>query len=190
MLKEIDLIAFGRRVHIYNAIKELKSRRSLRTSTTSTNASMMLSPMSGYEPDSPGTLASPTTYQSPESRWDNSNNKTEKLAGLGLDSESAAGSSVRAPSSASSYCRFLPVDASVYGTDAGLLFVFPRLILARPEICRQLALGSIRSGRDGNDDDRPFCREEAFNHDRYATRRFFAQRGAPVRRRRIGHCGD
>ncbi|GAA5964762.1 hypothetical protein JCM3765_002546 [Sporobolomyces pararoseus] len=98
MLKEIDLIAFGRRVHIYNAIKELKSRRSLRTSTTSTGS--MLSPLSGYEPDSPGTLASPTTYQSPESRWENSNaQQNEKLAGLGLDGESAAGSSIRAPSS-------------------------------------------------------------------------------------------
>jgi hypothetical protein len=99
MLKEIDLVAFGRRVHIYNAIKELKSRRSLRTSTTSTGS--MLSPLSGYEPDSPGTLASPTTYQSPESRWENGAQQNEKLAGLGLDNDSAAGSSVRAPSSVS-----------------------------------------------------------------------------------------
>ncbi|GAA5873399.1 hypothetical protein JCM16303_001114 [Sporobolomyces ruberrimus] len=96
MLKEIDLIAFGRRVHIYNAIKELKSRRSLRMSTST--GSMLSPAMSGYEPDSPGTVGSPTTYQSPESRWENGR-QSEKLAGLGLDSESAAGSSVRAPSS-------------------------------------------------------------------------------------------
>ncbi|GAA5894582.1 uncharacterized protein JCM6883_002144 [Sporobolomyces salmoneus] len=97
MLKEIDLVAFGRRVHIYNAIKELKSRRSLRTSTTSTGS--LLSPQSGYVPDSPGTVGSPTTYQSPESRWENNSQPNEKLAGLGLDSESAGGSSIRAPSS-------------------------------------------------------------------------------------------
>jgi hypothetical protein len=102
MLKEIDLIAFGRRVHIYNAIKELKSRRSLRMSTST--GSMLSPAMSGYEPDSPGTVGSPTTYQSPESRWENGR-QSEKLAGLGLDSESAAGSSVRAPSSVS-FSRF------------------------------------------------------------------------------------
>ncbi|GAA5924019.1 uncharacterized protein JCM15063_005526 [Sporobolomyces koalae] len=96
MLKEIDLVAFGRRVHIYNAIKELKSRRSLRMS--SSTGSMLSPALSGYEPDSPGTAESPTTYQSPQSRWDNGQ-QAEKLAGLGLDNESATGSSVRAPSS-------------------------------------------------------------------------------------------
>lgn len=97
MLKEIDLIAFGRRVHIYNAIKELKSRRSLRTSTST--GSMLSPTMSGYEPDSPGTAESPTAYQSPQSRWEQHGHQQEKLAGLGLDNDSAASSSVRAPSS-------------------------------------------------------------------------------------------
>ncbi|GAA5891794.1 hypothetical protein JCM5296_001863 [Sporobolomyces johnsonii] len=94
MLKEIDLVAFGRRVHIYNAIKELKSRRSMQSSVSSAG---MLSPsMSGYEPDSPGTTDSPREFQSPQMRWDQ---PLEKASGLGFDEDSAGGSSIRAPSS-------------------------------------------------------------------------------------------
>ncbi|GAA5962155.1 hypothetical protein JCM21900_006986 [Sporobolomyces salmonicolor] len=93
MLKEIDLVAFGRRVHIYNAIKELKSRRSMQSSVSSAG---MLSPMSGYEPDSPGTTGSTGAFQSPQMSWDQ---PLEKVSGLGFDEDSAGGSSVRAPSS-------------------------------------------------------------------------------------------
>ncbi|GAA6063545.1 hypothetical protein JCM10212_002657, partial [Sporobolomyces blumeae] len=97
MLKEIDLVAFGRRVHIYNAIKELKSRRKLRTSDST--GSMLSPSMSGYDPDSPGTVGSPAAFQSPQSRWEQQAQQPERLAGLGLDDDSAGGSSVRAPSS-------------------------------------------------------------------------------------------
>lgn len=48
MLKEIDLSAFGRRVHIYNAIKELKVQANRAASIAASPA------LSGYEPDSPG----------------------------------------------------------------------------------------------------------------------------------------
>ncbi|KAI5476458.1 hypothetical protein MNV49_007705 [Pseudohyphozyma bogoriensis] len=51
MLKEIDLTAFGRRVHIYNAIKELKAR-------LAPPPAAVMSPSSGYIPDSPGTSMS------------------------------------------------------------------------------------------------------------------------------------
>lgn len=51
MLKEIDLAAFGRRVHIYNAIKELKARAG-RGSISAVSPTM-----SGYAPDSPGTIS-------------------------------------------------------------------------------------------------------------------------------------
>ena len=61
LLKEIDLPAFGRRVHIYNAIKELKARVAV-PSTHSTRPGSILSPStSGYEPDSPATTLSYAT---------------------------------------------------------------------------------------------------------------------------------
>ncbi|GAA6039658.1 hypothetical protein JCM8097_002239 [Rhodosporidiobolus ruineniae] len=64
MLKEIDLVAFGRRVHIYNAIKELKHRTHPELSSRPSNlgssiSSSYLSPaLSGYEAgvDSPASL--------------------------------------------------------------------------------------------------------------------------------------
>lgn len=55
MLKEIDLAAFGRRVHIYNAIKELKIQAT-RAQSTSVNSPGY----SGYEPDSPGMSSHPS----------------------------------------------------------------------------------------------------------------------------------
>ncbi|GJN88147.1 hypothetical protein Rhopal_001104-T1 [Rhodotorula paludigena] len=126
MLKEIDLIAFGRRVHIYNAIKDLK----LRThpppplplsavggllASQSTTGGMMLSPaLSGYEPDSPGSFGGPSPHiaQSPQMRWEQQQAiqqlrqqqgsatgfRDESLAGLGFENESPSGS-LRAPSS-------------------------------------------------------------------------------------------
>ncbi|BGP18900.1 hypothetical protein JCM10213_005515 [Rhodosporidiobolus nylandii] len=121
MLKEIDLIAFGRRVHIYNAIKELKARThpelmpsqpsghnlSASTSTGATGSISVLSPaMSGYEAgvDSPltaGSVASPAglggAFQSPQTRWDEQ--QGGKIAGLGFEEDSQGGSSLRAPSS-------------------------------------------------------------------------------------------
>ena len=67
MLKEIDLAAFGRRVHIYNAIKELRTRTSRPPSLASRAGSThVLSPhLAGqFEPDdmpqTPG-LASPAS---------------------------------------------------------------------------------------------------------------------------------
>lgn len=92
MLKEIDLVAFGRRVHIYNAIKELRARSRLRPMT-------MISPaMSGYEPDSPGNAsyaASPSgmSFVSPVMQYNSSmqypqssaGSHGEDLHGLGLE---------------------------------------------------------------------------------------------------------
>ncbi|ORY90693.1 hypothetical protein BCR35DRAFT_299255 [Leucosporidium creatinivorum] len=79
MLKEIDLIAFGRRVHIYNAIKELKARvpKPARADVASPS-------LSGYEPDSPGNLsfASPgqASFSSPP----------EDVQGLGFEDDTSS----------------------------------------------------------------------------------------------------
>lgn len=115
MLKEIDLVAFGRRVHIYNAIKELRNRThpelrptmltgsGLAQSTSSNGGGSYLSPaMSGYEAgvDSPlngygqqspvmGSFAAAGQYS------------RDHLQGLGFEEGSQAGSSLRAPSSVS-----------------------------------------------------------------------------------------
>lgn len=65
-LKEIDLPAFGRRVHIFNGIKELRKmyeQQSQRHSSRSQlanypSSNSLASPgMSGYDPDSPSTRA-------------------------------------------------------------------------------------------------------------------------------------
>lgn len=64
MLKEIDLIAFGRRVHIFNAIKELKSRITTASSPDPLAQPIFSPALSGYDADSPGTpmsFASPAT---------------------------------------------------------------------------------------------------------------------------------
>lgn len=96
MLKEIDLIAFGRRVHIYNAIKELKGKRGPQQQRSSS----ILSPAaSGYEPDSPG-FASPAagSYMS-AAQYQGSNfggSQNEDLQGPGLDDDN---SSMARPSS-------------------------------------------------------------------------------------------
>lgn len=89
MLKEIDLVAFGKRVHIYNAIKELKARLSqpsseqLHHSRPASSLAAAITPgsASGYEADSPGIMSpssmsfvsasqgvlspAPTTFASP-----------------------------------------------------------------------------------------------------------------------------
>lgn len=98
MLKEIDLVAFGRRVHIYNAIKELRQR-------SHTRPMSMVSPsMSGYEPDSPGNMsfASPgaMSFASPSMPYPQSNSggsHNDDLHGLGLDDQDSSrpASSVR-----------------------------------------------------------------------------------------------
>lgn len=91
MLKEIDLSAFGRRVHIYNAIKELKIQASRATS-------IVTSPInSGYEPDSPGvsSFASPALYtpspytmdQEDRSTRRGSDSLTSNMQGLGFDDD-------------------------------------------------------------------------------------------------------
>ncbi|KAK4052151.1 hypothetical protein OIV83_002446 [Microbotryomycetes sp. JL201] len=83
MLKEIDLVAFGRRVHIYNAIKELKNKRQPKLQRSSS----LLSPsMSGYEPDSPGgsVLSPPGTSSATFGQ------QTDDLHGLGLDDDSSS----------------------------------------------------------------------------------------------------
>ncbi|KAK4699662.1 hypothetical protein P7C70_g6597, partial [Phenoliferia sp. Uapishka_3] len=62
MLKEIDLTAFGRRVHIYNAIKELRGRTSRPPSDSHSISSHPTSSLAvtpggtTYEPDSPRTM--------------------------------------------------------------------------------------------------------------------------------------
>lgn len=68
MLKEIDLIAFGRRVHIFNAIKELKSRITTSSSSPDLSAQPVFSPTpSGYDadPGTPMSFASPATTGRP-----------------------------------------------------------------------------------------------------------------------------
>ncbi|BGP29644.1 hypothetical protein JCM10296v2_001383 [Rhodotorula toruloides] len=108
MLKEIDLVAFGRRVHIYNAIKELRLRtqppRAL-TASQSTAGSFIAPSMTGYEPDSPTSLAySPSIsalhhQQNPHLRWQQQQlMQGGSLAGFGIDGDSAP-TSLRAPSS-------------------------------------------------------------------------------------------
>ncbi|SCV72544.1 BQ2448_4081 [Microbotryum intermedium] len=80
MLKEIDLVAFGRRVHIYNAIKELKGRIAPRGN--------VLSPtLSGYEPDTPSTMgfATPATYHPPAFGSSGQRAAGSEMHGLGLD---------------------------------------------------------------------------------------------------------
>ncbi|GAA5835372.1 hypothetical protein JCM11251_005217 [Rhodosporidiobolus azoricus] len=112
MLKEIDLVAFGRRVHIYNAIKELRLRThpELARSASahplgSSISSSYLSPMSGYEggPDSPasmGGFGGSPQMKSPQMRWDQQHQQQGgQLNGLGFDTESQGGGSLRAPSS-------------------------------------------------------------------------------------------
>ncbi|KAM0791669.1 hypothetical protein ACM66B_006262 [Microbotryomycetes sp. NB124-2] len=83
MLKEIDLVAFGRRVHIYNAIKELKHKREPKLQRSSS----LLSPaMSGYEPDSPGgSVLSP-----PGASTATFGHQTDDLHGLGLEDDSSS----------------------------------------------------------------------------------------------------
>ncbi|KAM0751536.1 hypothetical protein T439DRAFT_212506 [Meredithblackwellia eburnea MCA 4105] len=108
MLKEIDLVAFGRRVHIYNAIKELRGRTSRPGSEIQASrpgSSMALSPtLSGYEPDSPGTMgfASPSSmnFRSPTSQGPamfehghvrhDSDLGAGAVNGLGFDSDAAS----------------------------------------------------------------------------------------------------
>ncbi|GAA5979446.1 hypothetical protein JCM10908_002927 [Rhodotorula pacifica] len=100
MLKEIDLIAFGRRVRVYNAIKELRHRTqpgNLMSSISSTGGPVA-SNMSGYGSDGPGALAySPTTgvYApstiAPQPRWDPAHDSSKPLAGLGLQDEMLTG---------------------------------------------------------------------------------------------------
>ncbi|GAA5911366.1 hypothetical protein JCM6882_002357 [Rhodosporidiobolus microsporus] len=118
MLKEIDLVAFGRRVHIYNAIKELRARthpelsrsptsaHPLSSSISSSMGGSYLSPaMSGYEPDSPGSYAGASPQmQSPQMRWDQQQQMQMQqgqgpLSGLGFETDSQGGGSLRAPSS-------------------------------------------------------------------------------------------
>ncbi|BGP22425.1 phospholipid binding protein [Rhodotorula toruloides] len=108
MLKEIDLVAFGRRVHIYNAIKELRLHtqptRAL-TASQSTAGSFIAPSMTGYEPDSPTSLAySPSIsalhhQQNPHLRWQQQHlMQGSSLTGFGIGGDSAP-TSLRAPSS-------------------------------------------------------------------------------------------
>lgn len=103
MLKEIDLVAFGRRVHIYNAIKELKSR--VASPPLTRPASLNLSPgISAYEPDSPRMMsfASPMGYQA--STFDGHQGGGD-LQGLGFEDD--ASSIVRPTSSVSRGLRLM-----------------------------------------------------------------------------------
>lgn len=92
MLKEIDLVAFGRRVHIYNAIKELKLR-------ISRPSSLVSPPLSGFEPDSPGRTSmmaspygySPSTFSEGDVRTGKraSDMSQSQVRGLGFDEDAA-----------------------------------------------------------------------------------------------------
>lgn len=105
MLKEIDLVAFGRRVRVYNAIKELRHRTqpgNLMSSVSTTGVPVSPS-LSGCGPEAPAALAyspmtgvyapSGTAMQQP--RWDPSQEPTKAstapLAGLGLQDEVLVG---------------------------------------------------------------------------------------------------
>lgn len=98
MLKEIDLVAFGRRVRVYNAIKELRHRTQPGNLMSSVStAGVPVSPsLSGYGPEAPAALAyspmtgvyAPSGTAKQQPRWDPSQEppkaSTEPLAGLGL----------------------------------------------------------------------------------------------------------
>lgn len=129
MLKEIDLVAFGRRVHIYNAIKELRNRThpelhrasgsNLAQSTRSASGGSYLSPaMSGYEAgvDSPqqGYGQSPTMGSFAAA----GQYSREHLQGLGFEEGSQAGSSLRAPSSVRPFSFPSPTSHSLLCTDS------------------------------------------------------------------------
>ncbi|GAA5948231.1 hypothetical protein JCM3775_001731 [Rhodotorula graminis] len=115
MLKEIDLVAFGRRVHIFNAIKELRMRvqparpASALNASQSTSGGSFLGPAlgGGYEPDSPthyGTSSPLAAYQPPvsPSRWDQHPQQQplqqDRPGGFGYE-DSSAPASLRSPSS-------------------------------------------------------------------------------------------
>ena len=115
MLKEIDLVAFGRRVHIYNAIKELRLRAqpprpiSALNASQSTSGGSFLNPaVGGYEPDSPTQFgaSSPLAayqHQSSASRWEQQPQQQqqaqrESSPGFGFEDTSAP-ASLRSPSS-------------------------------------------------------------------------------------------
>ena len=105
MLKEIDLVAFGRRVRVYNAIKELRhgTQPGNLMSSVSTTGVPVSPSLSGYGPEAPAALAyspmtgvyapSGTAMQQP--RWDPSQEPTKAstapLAGLGLQDEVLVG---------------------------------------------------------------------------------------------------
>ncbi|GAA5911326.1 hypothetical protein JCM8208_005220 [Rhodotorula glutinis] len=116
MLKEIDLVAFGRRVHIFNAIKELRLRTqpprpsSALNASQSTSGGSFLNPaLGGYEPDSPthyGASSPLSVYQqhvSP-SRWEQlpqqqqQQSQQDRPVGFGFEDGSAP-ASLRSPSS-------------------------------------------------------------------------------------------
>ena len=105
MLKEIDLVAFGRRVRVYNAIKELRHRTqpgNLMSSMSTTGIPVSPS-LSGYGPEAPAALAyspmtgvyAPSGTATQQPRWDPSQEPTkpsnEPLAGLGLQDEVLVG---------------------------------------------------------------------------------------------------
>lgn len=106
MLKEIDLVAFGRRVRVYNAIKELRHRTqpgNLMSSVSSTGVPVSPS-LSGYGPEAPAAalayspmtgVYAPTGMATQQPRWDPSQEptkaSTEPLAGLGLQDEVLVG---------------------------------------------------------------------------------------------------
>lgn len=93
MLKEIDLVAFGRRVHIYNAIKELKARV-----PKPSRADVVSPSLSGYEPDSPGNLSFASPGQASFSF------PPEDTQGLGFEDDA---SSIVRPTSSVRFPRLL-----------------------------------------------------------------------------------
>lgn len=148
MLKEIDLVAFGRRVHIYNAIKELRLRtqppRAL-TASQSTAGSFIAPSMTGYEPDSPTSLAySPSIsalhhQQNPHLRWQQQQlMQGGSLAGFGIEGDSAP-TSLRAPSSV----RFFLISATS-----------PLLTDSYPQLGQQ-SMTNLRSSQPASSDAAP-----------------------------------
>lgn len=143
MLKEIDLVAFGRRVHIYNAIKELKIRV-----PKPSRADVVSPSLSGYEPDSPGNLSFASPGQASFSF------PSEDTQGLGFEDDA---SSLARPSSS---VRFLLLSPRAIRLTA--------LRIARPE-CWQPSASSLyrrhleHSGFADN--------SQAFGHRRHSGQR-------------------
>lgn len=122
MLKEIDLVAFGRRVRVYNGIKELRQRTQQGNLMASVSyASGFTSPsVNGFDhtegplasPYTPSKLATSRSGAEEPRRWTSSAVPTDvpgaRLAGLGLPEELTPAETVKQVRAFPTRVRTLP----------------------------------------------------------------------------------